>query len=160
MKIGLVLEELHRSENDLAQKLLHVSERHKTDHDVYHLGRDLAGWSQRHVRELAEAGKEFGLDLDPEPKHESELMRTLREKSSELLGHRSEPALLLLFDFRELYTLASRVAIDWEMLGQVAQAAKNRELLNFTKRCHPDTVRQLGWANAKIKESAPQILVS
>lgn len=160
MKIDLVLEELHRSENELAQKLLHVSERHKTDHDVYHLGRDLAGWSQRHVRELADVGNDFGLDLDPEPADELGLAKKLREKGSELLGRRSEPALQLLFDLREVYTLASRVAVDWEMLGQVAQAAKNRELLDFTKRCHPDTLRQLGWANAKLKESAPQILVS
>lgn len=160
MKIDLVLEELHRSENDLAQRLLHVSERHKTDHDVYHLGRDLAGWSQRHVRELAEVGNDFGLELDPEPADELGLAKKLREQRSELLGRRSEPALQLLFDLREVYTLASRVAVDREMLGQVAQAAKNRELLDFTKRCHPDTLRQLGWANAKIKESAPQILVS
>lgn len=160
MKIDLVLEELHRSENDLALRLLHVAERHKVDHDVYHLGGDLAGWSQRHVRELAEVGRDFGLDLDPEPKHESELTRTLREQEAEWRGRQSEPALMLLFDLRELYALASRVGVDWEMLGQVAQAAKNRELLDFTKRCHPETVQQLGWVNAKLKESAPQILVS
>lgn len=45
MTIGLVLEELHRSENDLAHEFLQISERHKTAHETYHLGRDLAGWS-------------------------------------------------------------------------------------------------------------------
>jgi hypothetical protein len=32
--------------------------------------------------------------------------------------------------------------------------------LAVAQRCRPDTVRQMRWAKAKIKESAPQILVS
>lgn len=30
----------------------------------------------------------------------------------------------------------------------------------LAERCHPDTLRQLRWANAKLKESATQALVS
>lgn len=84
MKIGLALHELHRSENHLAQKLLHVSERHKADYEIYHLARDLAGWSQRHVREVAEIAGSYGHDLDPQPKDELGLAKRLRERSSEL----------------------------------------------------------------------------
>lgn len=160
MKMDLVLQELHRRENDLAQKLLHASERHKVDHDVYHLGRDLAGWSQRHVRDIAEAGRDFGLDLDPEPDQEHALPQKLREKSSELFGRRSEPGLLLLVDLRELYTKAAGLSVDWELLAQAAQGVRNRELLALTERCHPETLRQMKWANAKLKESATQILIS
>ena len=40
MRIGLALRELHRSENALATELFHVSERHKTDHEIHHLARD------------------------------------------------------------------------------------------------------------------------
>lgn len=160
MKMDLVLRELHRRENDLAQKLLHVAERHKVDHDVYHLGRDLAGWSQRHVRDIAEAGRDVGLDLDPEPDKEHALPQKLREKGSELLGRRSEPGLVLLVDLRELYTKAAGLSVDWELLAQAAQGVRNKELLALTKRCHPDTLRQMKWANAKLKESATQILIS
>jgi len=49
MKIGLVLRELHRSENNLAHELLQGSEHNKVDQEMYHLARDLAGWSQRHI---------------------------------------------------------------------------------------------------------------
>jgi hypothetical protein len=35
-----LLPELHRSENDLAQEHLQVSERHKVDQEIYHLARD------------------------------------------------------------------------------------------------------------------------
>lgn len=160
MKIDLVLEELHRSENDLSQKLLHVSERHKVDHEIYHLARDLAGWSQRHVREIAEIAGDYGLGLNHEPEAEPGLAKKLREKGSELVGRRSQTELLMLIDLREVYTMAAGVSIDWEMLGQAAQGIKDRELLGLTQRCHPDTQRQLKWADAKLKETSTQILIS
>ena len=47
-----------------------------------------------------------------------------------------------------------------EELGQGIQAAKDRELLQATKECHPDTLRTLKWTNTKIKETSPQILMS
>ena len=47
-----------------------------------------------------------------------------------------------------------------EELSQGAQAAKDRELLQATKECHPDTLRTLKWTNTKIKETTPQVLMS
>ncbi|MFC7376638.1 hypothetical protein ACFQRD_15320 [Brachybacterium sp. GCM10030268] len=160
MKIGLALAELHRSENNLARKLLHISERHKVDHEIYHLGQDLARWSQRHVRELAEIAPQFGQQLDPEPAGEHPLRQKLRERSSDLLGRDSKVGLLLLVDLRETYTMAAGVSADWEMLGQAAQGIKHADLLALTKRCHPDNLRQMRWANGKLKESSTQVLVS
>lgn len=160
MKLGLVIEELHRSENDLRHELLQISDRHKSDHEVFHVARDLAGWSADHVRDLAEIGKDYGVDLDPEAEGEAKLAERLREKSAELLGRRSEPALLLLRDLREIYMKASGVSVDWEMLGQAAQGAKQSELLELAERCHPETLRQMRWANSKLKISSTQALVS
>ncbi len=48
----------------------------------------------------------------------------------------------------------------WEMLGQAAQGLKDVDLLAVVQRCHPDTLRQLRWANGKLKESSTQILIS
>jgi hypothetical protein len=44
-KIALVLRELHRSEKSLARALLALGDRHTADHEVFHVARDLAGWS-------------------------------------------------------------------------------------------------------------------
>lgn len=160
MKLDLVIEELHRSENELRHELLVVSERHKADHEVFHVARDLAQWSADHVRELAQIGRDFGLELDPDAEGEVKVAERLREKTAELLGRRSTPGLLMLRDLRELYLKASGVSLDWEMLAQAAQGARKIELLELAERCHPDTLRVARWANGKLKVSSTQVLVS
>ncbi|WP_069386224.1 hypothetical protein [Cellulosimicrobium cellulans] len=160
MKIGLVLRELHRSENDLAHELLQVSDRHRVDHEVYHVARDLAAWSQRHVTEIAGIAGDYGEDLDPEPHGESNVAQRALDKASELAGRARTPGLLMLRDLREVYMKASGVSADWEMLAQAAQGIRHTDLLSLAQRCHPDTLRQVRWANAKLKESSTQVLIS
>lgn len=160
MKFDLVLEELHRSEHDLGRLLLHASDRHASDHEVHHVARELATWSRRHLREIAEVGTEFGLDLDPEPALESGPVEALQQAVARRTGRRSAPALLLLTDLREIDVEAAGVSVDWELLAQAAQGVKRRDLLALTKRCHPDTLRQMRWANAMLKASSTQVLVS
>jgi hypothetical protein len=160
MKLGLALRELHRSENDLAHELLQISDRHKVDHEIFYVARDLAGWSQDHVRQVARIARDYGEDLDAEPEGESTLAGKVLDKGSELVGRMRSPGLLLLRDLREVYLKASGVSVDWELLAQAAQGIKHADLLRLAERCHPETVRQVRWANGKLKESATQALVS
>jgi hypothetical protein len=160
MKLDLAIEELHRSENELHTVLLSMSDRHRVDHEVFHVTRDMARWSEHHVAELAAAGREFGLHLDPEASEDPGLLEAVRQKAAELIGRRSTPGLLLLADLRHLYREASGTSLDWELLAQGAQGAKRKELLDLAERCHPQTLRVSRWANAKLKESSPQILAS
>jgi hypothetical protein len=160
VKLDLAIEELHRSENGLYTVLLSMSDRHKADHEVFHVTRDMAKWSQQHVADLAAAGREFGLHLDPEAKHRAGLLETLQQKTAELSGRRSVPGLLLIADLRHLYREASGTSLDWELLAQGAQGARNEELLDFAERCYPQTLRVSKWAEAKLKESSPQVLAS
>ena len=160
MKLGMAIEELHRSENELYTVLLSMSDRHRVDHEVFHVTRDMATWSKQHVAELADAGREFGLELDPKASHVHGLVEKVRQKASELTGRESAPGVLLLADLRHLYREASGTSLDWELLAQGAQGAKNKELLDLAERCHPQTLRVSRWANAKLKESSPQVLAS
>ncbi|MFC7407202.1 hypothetical protein [Georgenia alba] len=160
MKIGLALVELQRSENDLAHELLQVADRHKVDHEIFHVAQDLAAWSQRHVREIAELAEDYGERLDKDPKGESHVAAKVLDKGSELLGRARAPGLLMLRDLRMIHMKAAGVSVDWEMLGQAAQGIKHTDLLALTQRCHPDTLRQMRWANAKLKEVSTQVLVS
>jgi hypothetical protein len=160
MKLDLAIEELHRSENELYTVLLSMSDRHRVDHEVFHVTRDMAKWSAQHVAELAAAGQEFGLDLDPEAEHVAGLLEILRQKASELTGRRSAPGMLLLADLRHLYREASGTSLDWELLAQGAQGAKKKELLDLAERCHPQTLRVARWAESHLKVASPQVLAS
>jgi hypothetical protein len=66
----------------------------------------------------------------------------------------------LLADLRHLHRVAAWISLDWELLAQGAQAAKDAELLALAKRCHPESLRQMRWANAMLKVLSPQVLVS
>lgn len=160
MKLDMAIEELHRSENHLVAVLLSMSDRHKTDHEIFYVARDMAKWSQTHVAELARIGHDFGLDLDPEANEDSGVLAALRQRAAERVGRRPEPGLLLLADLRHLYREAAGTSVDWELLAQGAQGAKERELLELSERCHPQTLRQERWANAMLKVVSPQILAS
>jgi hypothetical protein len=159
-KVGAAIEELHRSENELAGALLNLSDQQKTDHEVFYVARDIARWSREHVRELARAGCDYGLDLDPEPEGESTLVARVKQKGAEIVGRHHEPTLLLLADLRHIHRVCAGVSLDWEVLAQTAQAMQDTELLALTQECHPQTLRQMRWANAKVKETAAQVMVT
>ncbi len=158
--IGPALRELHSGEGRLAVELRTVSDRHHTEHEVYHVARDLERWSREHVRRLADAGGRYGLDLRDEPHEPSHLLSAVRDKAADALGRHPEPGLLLLRDLRTLYLLAADNSLGWEMLAQAAQATRDGELLDLVTACHPQTLRQVRWANTLIKTLSPQVLTS
>jgi hypothetical protein len=159
-KVPMALRELHRTENALAEELLHLADRHKVDHEVFHVARDIARWSQQHVRELARVGRDYDVELDPEPADEGTVLTRVRRKGAELVGRHHDPALLLLADLRRVHKMAAGVSLDWEILAQTAQALKDRELLGVCQDCHPQTLRQLRWANAQLKVQSAQVMVT
>lgn len=159
MKIDIVLRDLHKNENALMLELLRLSERYKSVHEVYHIARDVAGWSRTHVHKLAEIGPDYGVELDPEPKNEHALGKAVREKISDVEAGRGL-SMDLLADLRTVYLRAAELSVDWEMLAQAAQAARDEKLLGLASECHPSTLRQMRWANSTIKSESPQIILS
>ena len=161
MKIGVAIEETHDAEAQLARRLRALGERHKADHDVYHLTRTLAEQAEQRMRALEPHADRYDASLgSSDSDGGGGLLATAREKASELAGRRPETALLLLRDIRELHLLAAEASIDWTILGQGAQAARDAELLATVSASHPDTLRALRWTTTKLKESAPQALTS
>jgi hypothetical protein len=159
-KIGLVLRELHRSETSLARDLLALADRHRADHEIFYVARDIASWSQIHVRRLAQVGAQYGAKLNPQPKWQAPATSTLTPRVSTALRRRPETGMLLLADLRQLHRKAAGVSLDWELLAQAAQAMKERPLLELAQDCHPQTLRQMRWANAHLKVASPQVIAS
>ena len=163
MKIGAAIEQVASAEADLAGQLVTVGERHRTDHDVFHVTRTLARMENGHIGSLEPHAKRYGVSVAGEgrddPARRGPLARML-EKSAELVGQGSEPGLLLLSDLRSIYLLASETSINWVMLAQGAQAVKDADLLNAVTSCHDQTLRTVKWATYRIKSAAPQALAA
>jgi hypothetical protein len=155
----MVLSELYRSERKLVRNLDALAARHNADPGVWHVAADLAGWSRNHLREIDAAAQEIDLRLVRWP-HRNSFTAPLQRRLGKRLGQRPEPGLLLIMDLRRLHRLAAGVSLDWELLAQAAQAQKDERLLALTQRCHPESLRQMRWANAQLKELSPQILTT
>jgi hypothetical protein len=162
MKVGKALKQLYDAESELADELQKVGERHAVEHDVYYNGHKLAQQCRDHMDEIRLHADRYDEQLAPsdDPDTLDSLLGFFRRKNSELLGRREETGLLLLRDLRQLYLLAQEVAIDWVVVGQCAQAARDRDLLALTTQLHEETVTQIKWIKTKLKEAAPQVLVA
>ena len=131
MKIDVARERVAKSESALAAELERVGEQHRADHDVFHMTRTLAKKSRARLAKLNGDSADGGAGKGGES----------------LLG-----------DLRRLYLLASEASIDWTILGQAAQAARDTELIALVDECHSDELRTLRWTTTRIKETAPQVL--
>ncbi|MGE0220024.1 hypothetical protein [Mycolicibacterium sp.] len=159
MTLNLALRELHRSELRLARSLDAIAARHHSDHGIYHVATDLAQWSREHVALVSQVSRRYGVRMREHPRV-SAVTEAVQAWIGDRLGRRPEPALVLLADLRRLHRLAAGVSLDWELLAQGAQAVKDQDLVELTQRCHPQALRQMRWANAMLKELAPQALTT
>lgn len=158
--IAAAIHALHRAETSLAHSFADLSDRHSSDHEIHYVARDLAEWSREHVRCLAEQGEDHGLDLTRTPEREAAWAGAIKRAGAELLGRRHAPAGLLLADLRDLHQKTAGVSLDWEILAQAAQATEDEALLALASDCHPQTLRQLRWTNAHVKQLAAQALTA
>jgi hypothetical protein len=83
----------------------------------------------------------------------------LRHKLAEALGRRPESGLLLLRSLRQLYLQAQEVSFHWIITGQLAQATRDHELLTMVDELHRETLTQIKWLKAQVKQASPQALV-
>ncbi|MGY2873862.1 hypothetical protein ACVW00_001052 [Marmoricola sp. URHA0025 HA25] len=156
--IPVVLADLHEAEVHLHLELQRLGERHGADHEDAHVTRDLAAWSAAHVQRLASEGRRFDLELGDVPRSTNPLAAGVRRKSSELMGRRHAPAVLLVNDLRQVYGDACLVHLDWVLLGQLAQATRDSALLDLAGSCGAESERQVHWAESKLKDSVVQAM--
>lgn len=159
MKLDLAIEDVRDAEIELGRKLKSLGERHKADHDVFHLSETLQRIVAANLDRLRATAERYGVEVGHVPEeHGRGLAEKAREKSSELAGRRPEPALILLRDLRALHLLYAEASINWVILGQGAQAARDAELLEAVTACHAQTLRGMKWTVTRLKTAAPQVL--
>jgi hypothetical protein len=160
MKLELAIQNVADSEAALAEALLEIGERHRADHDVFHISQTMAKKSQESLRCLRASAEPYGVQIDNPDHAPHSPGAVLRKKGAELLGKTPEAAILLLNDLRHLHLLAAAASIDWTVLSQGAQAAADERLLATVTDRHPYAVKTLNWTTTKLKEMSPQLLTS
>ena len=162
MKLDKAIELVTEAEEDLAKKLARLAGRHATEHDIYHLGHQLAEQSRERVGRLEPFGDELGADT---PKLEAVAAvggpsDRLRRATATALGRSESTGMMLLLDLRDAYLIAQRAEISWVMLLQAARAARHVELEKVVTTCHEEAEGTAKWLRTHIKVSAPQVLAT
>lgn len=147
MKLDVAIAEVRAAETAVAGALDAVGARHEGDHDVFHMTRTLRRLADANLEALAPVAERYGVTGAPDP-------------APGAPDGAAAPGLELLHDLRRLYLRYAQASIDWVLLGQGAQAAKDAELLDVVSRCHAQTLRGLKWTVTRLKEAAPQALTS
>lgn len=149
MHLGNYLALVHRAERDLADGLRQVGEKHKAEPDIADLCHTFAGQCEHHagrVQPFMERYKDRAPD-EPDRLH------------SELFKGTREGGLALLRDLHDIYLMATEVEIAWEVIGQAAQGARDKELFAIVQECDKETGRQIKWARTRMNQAAPQSLL-
>jgi hypothetical protein len=161
MKLGPALRELHDLETDLADEFRKVGERHAADHGIFHTAHVCADQCEAHARRLHEVAPRYEVDL---PGDEGEdagqgFLETVRRGMAAAVGRAKPSSMLLLRDLRRLFLATEECSITWVMVGQAAQASRDRELLQLVSECHAETELQTKWLTTQIKVKSPQVLL-
>ncbi|MER6051514.1 hypothetical protein ABT168_29410 [Streptomyces sp. NPDC001793] len=156
---GALLRELHDAVTDLAKTCRSVAERQAADCGTYHPAHTVAAQCDRHAERVRAWGERFEVRLHapttaPEPL--SAVRDAVRHTSAALRGDRREAGLALLHDLCHLHEKAQRVHIRWVMLGQVARALRECELLAEASALHDENRTQIKWITTRIREATPQ----
>jgi hypothetical protein len=159
VRIGLAIREVRDAEVELASRLGTLGERHHDDHDVFHISRTLIRLHHANLEALAPFGERYGVVVDPEDAEGGGgPLSRLREKAADVTGRRAEGGLLLVRDLRGLHLLYAEASVNWVLLGQGAQVARDQELLDTVSRCQARTLRGMRWTLTRLKTAAPQVL--
>ena len=146
MRLDAAIADVRAAETAVLNALALVGARHEGDHDVVHMTRTLRRLADANVVALAPVAERYGATRDPGP--------------APVLPRTPDAGLALLHDLRALHLRYAEASIDWVLLGQGAQAARDAELLDVVSRCHAQTLRGLKWTVTRLKEAAPQALTS
>jgi len=161
VKLDVAIEDVLDEELELAKQLRGLAERHRGDHDVYHLGHRLAGRCADRARRLQPFVERYGARMiEVDDAAPPGLLDALRHGTADVLGRTEAGGMLLHRDLVDRYLSAQRVEISWTVLQQGAKAARDGDLLDVVSSCHQEAETTAAWLRTRIKEGAAQILLT
>lgn len=160
--IAMTLAELHDAETALARAFRGVARRQAADHGTHYPCRTLSQQCERRARSVRGLARRYDKNLSAprRPEALSVAAGSMQQWFSELTGRRPASGLLLLRDLRSLLLKTQAAEVHWLLLGQAAQAVRDRVLLDAVTDLHAEVGTQLKWIRTRLKEAAPQALAS
>lgn len=149
MHLANYLGYLHTAEINLAEGFRKVADGHAEEDDVYHTCNTLAKQCETHAEQLKPFVDRYGEEAPEEP----------NRLYHDLFDETRSGGLGLLRDLHDLYLMASTCDISGTMIGQAAQGARDRELLEIVNACDGQTATQIKWLRTRMKQAAPQALL-
>ncbi len=149
MHLANYLGYLHRAALDLAEGFRKVGEAHAAEVDVYHTCITLAKQCEAQAEQLKRFVDRYGEEKPEEPER----------LYHDLFDETRSGGLGLIRDLHDLYLMANACDISWTMIGQAAQGARDRELLETANACENQTATQIKWLKTRMKQAAPQALL-
>jgi hypothetical protein len=149
MHLGNYLALVHRAERGLEDGLRQVGEKHKDEPDIADLCHHFAAQCERHAERVQPFMEHYKGRAPEEPER----------LHSELFKGAREGGLALLRDLHDIYLMATEVEIAWDVIGQAAQGAHDKELFAIVEECDNETERLIKWARTRMNQAAPQSLL-
>ena len=150
MLLAAQLRWLQIAEQQCAAALRAVGDGHRDEVDIAHTTDALAQQCEAHARELAPFVERYA--------DESSEMPDEAPRAGLFGGVRSGP-LGLLRDLNDLYLMACECELAWTLIGQAAQGARDRDLIDLAGSCDGESAIQVRWLRTRMKQAAPQTLV-
>ena len=150
MHVGLYLQMVKTTEQELEKALKAVADRHQQEPDLEEICTILSSWSQAKARSTDRFIHKYGRERDREP----------QRLYSDLFQGPRRGGLALLRDLHDLWLMTTEAQIAWTLLGQAAQALRDKDFVQTCEHNKEQTHRQTSWLETRSKQAAPQTLVA
>jgi hypothetical protein len=149
LKVARYLGLVHSGEEQLADALTLLADRHDRDPDVESMLTKFARWSRTHME---------GLDALVERLGEQKSEHPQRLRASLYYGVRMG-GVGLIQDLHDLVVEIASVRVGYQIIEQAAKELRDKELETTATEYGEDLERMTKWAKTKLKQATPQALV-
>lgn len=150
MHVGLYLQMVKKTEQELEEAFKAVANRHQQEPDLEEICTILSSWSATKARSTDRFIHKYGQERDREP----------QRLYSDLFQGPRRGGLALLRDLQDLWLMTTEAQIAWTLLGQAAQALRDKDFVQTCAHNKEQTHRQTSWLETRSKQAAPQTLVA
>jgi hypothetical protein len=150
MHVGLYLQMVKTTEQELEKALKAVADRHQQEPDLEEICTILSSWSQAKARSTDRFIHKYGRERDREP----------QRLYSDLFQGPRRGGLALLRDLHDLWLMTTEAQIAWTLLAQAARALRDKDFVQTCEHNKEQTHRQTSWLETRSKQAAPQTLIA